>query len=117
MKSPHGAGRRGIAAEDRAAEYLIGLGYTIVTRRYKTRNGELDLVALDGETLVVVEVKERRAPGWIPEEGIDDKKVESISATLEHYLQAVGEPERTVRYDLIAIDRNGLRHHIDAFRP
>jgi putative endonuclease len=111
------AERRGKQAEDAAADYLISLGYTIVTRRYKVRLGELDVVALDGDTLVIVEVKERRAPDWIPEEGVDDRKIASLSAAVEQYLLQMGEPERVVRYDLIAIDRDGLRHHIDAFRP
>jgi putative endonuclease len=111
------AERRGKEAEDRAADFLVGLGYTIVTRRFKSRHGELDLVALDGDTLVVVEVKERNTPGWIPEEGIDNRKIASLSSALGDYLAKMEEPERIVRYDLIAIDAKGLRHHIDAFRP
>ena len=107
----------GREAEDVAAEYLLGIGYTIVTRRFKARHGELDLIALDGEVLVIVEVKNRRAPGYIPEESINPAKIASLSAALNEYLQKMEEPERLVRYDLIAIDRNGLRHHIDAFRP
>ena len=39
----------GAEAEDRAATYLLGLGYTLVTRRFKAAHGEIDLVALDGE--------------------------------------------------------------------
>lgn len=109
--------RRGFLAEDSAADYLVQIGYTIVTRRFKCRHGELDIVALDGETLVFVEVKERRAPGWSPEEGVDRKKVEALCAASEEYLWKMGETSRTVRFDLVAIDSDGLRHHIDAFRP
>lgn len=107
----------GRQAEDVAADYLLGLGYTLVTRRFKASRGELDLIALDGDVLVVVEVKERRAPGFSPEEGVTEAKVKNISDALTEYLNKMGEPEREVRFDLIAIDRDGLRHHIDAFRP
>ncbi len=109
--------RKGVQAEDTAAEFLADLGYTVVTRRFKTRHGELDIVALDGDTLVIVEVKERRAPGWVPEEGLDRQKAASLSAATEEYLQKMGETDRIVRFDLVALDARGLRHHIDAFRP
>ena len=46
--------------EDAAARYLEGLGWTILERNYRMRTGEIDIVARDGETVVFVEVKERR---------------------------------------------------------
>jgi putative endonuclease len=52
-------GRRG---EQVAADHLIRRGFSIVDRNYRTRWGELDIVAYDGETLVFCEVKARRAP-------------------------------------------------------
>ena len=111
MPNLRGVGR---AAEDRAAEYLIGKGYTIVTRRYSSRSGELDLVALDGEVLVIVEVKERRAPGFAPEESIPEIKAQRLLAAAQEYVAAVGEGSREIRFDVVAIDRNGLRHHENA---
>jgi putative endonuclease len=103
-------GRR---AEDRAAEYLLGQGFTIVTRRYKAKHGELDLVALEGDLLVFVEVKERRAPGYIPEESIGDAKRRALFLAGQEYLREMGEPEREARFDLIAMDAQGIRHHRD----
>jgi putative endonuclease len=52
-------GRRG---EQAAADHLIRRGFSIVDRNYRTRWGELDIVAYDGQTLVFCEVKARRAP-------------------------------------------------------
>ena len=52
------AGRRG---EDLAAEHLERLGFQVLARNHRTRFGELDLVAYDGETLVFAEVKTRRS--------------------------------------------------------
>jgi putative endonuclease len=51
-------GKRG---EDLAAEHLRRLGFTILERNYRTRWGELDIVAFDGRVLAFCEVKTRRA--------------------------------------------------------
>ncbi|AIE85079.1 YraN family protein [Fimbriimonas ginsengisoli] len=103
----------GRLAEDRAADFLIQEGFTIVTRRYKARHGELDLIALEGDLLVFVEVKERRKAGYVPEESIGDAKRRSLFLAGQQYLADVEEPEREVRFDLITIDADGLRHYRD----
>jgi putative endonuclease len=61
----HDDGRRnlGRAGEQLAAEHLVRLGYEIVERNYRTRWGELDIVARAGRTLAFCEVKTRRAGG------------------------------------------------------
>ena len=111
MPNLRGVGGEG---EDQAAEYLIGKGYTIVTRNFHSRRGEIDLVALDGDQLVVVEVKYRRTRGEPAEVAFDHRKTERLMNAAEDYLKVVEDPERSVRYDLIAIDLDGLRHHIAA---
>lgn len=108
--------RVGASAEDQAAEYLLGLGYTIVTRRFKSSRGEIDIVALDGETLVFVEVKFRRGADAPPEAEVGTAKVSSLSAAVDEYLSKAGVPDAPCRYDLIAVTPTELRHHIDAFR-
>ena len=50
----------GARAEELAADYLVAHGLTIVTRNFRRRRGEIDIVARDGETLVFVEVRLRR---------------------------------------------------------
>lgn len=109
--------RKGWEAEDRAADFLVGLGYTIVTRRYRAPQGEIDLLALDGETLVVVEVKERQAGWGTPEEALTLDKQQRLASALRHYMVHVGGEERAVRFDLVAIDGDGVRHVVDAFQP
>ena len=52
--------RLGKAGEDLAAEHLVRRGYQILERNYRTRWGELDIVAYDGRTLAFCEVKTRR---------------------------------------------------------
>ena len=56
MKEPL-PGRYG---EDAAARYLASLGMTVLERNYRTREGEIDIIARDGDVVVFVEVKERR---------------------------------------------------------
>ncbi len=51
-------GRRG---EDAAVDYLVGLGWTIIDRNWRCREGELDIVAHDGRRHIVCEVKTRRS--------------------------------------------------------
>ncbi len=66
-------GRRG---EQLATEHLIRRGFQIIERNYRTRWGELDIVAFDGRTLAFCEVKTRRlsAPGRSPLEGVHTRK-------------------------------------------
>ena len=67
----HTAGRRG---EELAAEHLERLGFKVLARNHRTRFGELDLVAYDGETLVFAEVKTRRSGARDPWENLHDRK-------------------------------------------
>lgn len=101
--------RLGAEAEDRAADYLVGLGYTIITRRRKMPHGELDLVALDGDVLVFVEVKQRTVAS--PEEAVGQTKMRHLQRAAEAYRLEMNETERPVRFDLVAVDPNGIRHH------
>ncbi len=66
----------GRLGEQLAAEHLIRRGYQIVERNYRTRWGELDIVAYDGCTLAFCEVKTRRlrAPGRDPLESLHARK-------------------------------------------
>ena len=105
--------RVGAEAEDRAADYLLGLGYTIVTRRFKSSRGEIDIIALDGEALVFVEVKFRKQ--GMPEEAVDDTKVAHFAEAADEYVYKTEMGECPIRFDIIAITPSDLRHHIDAF--
>lgn len=115
MPHPRHIGKQ---AEDQAADYLLALGYTVITRRFKSRHGEIDLVAIDpeGTTLVFVEVKARRTLHQTPEQAVDWTKRQHFNQAVEDYFQKTGQPEFPARYDVIALDPTGLRHHQDAFR-
>ena len=83
----------GQLGEDYAAGYLIRQGYTVLTRNWRTRAGELDIVARDGAWLVFVEVRARRrgranqAPTLgRPEDSVTPAKQARLVAMAEAYL-------------------------------
>ena len=84
--------RLGRLGEEIAAAYLARRGYDIVTRNWRTRAGELDIVARDGEWLVIVEVRARRGGGATapvlgrPEESVTRRKQAQLAALAEAYL-------------------------------
>ncbi len=77
------------------------------------RRGELDIVAMDGETLVFVEVKSRLAPGNRPDDAVGANKLTALRRAIEIYLSTMEAEPRETRLDLVAIDRNGIRHYKD----
>jgi putative endonuclease len=112
-------GERG---EDAAAAYLERSGMTVVERNWRTQAGEVDVVALDGDTIVLCEVKTRRSTAkGTPEEAITPAKRRRYARLAEAYLQHAGV-ETPVRFDVITLlvigpDRALLRHHRAAFVP
>ena len=107
--------RVGREAEDRAALFLRDMGYTLVTRRFRVRGGEIDLIALDGDVLVFVEVRMRNTEGYVAELSIGPQKLEALHRTALAYMESVEEKTRPCRFDLIAIEGNEIRHHKNAF--
>lgn len=111
-------GRRG---EEAAAAYLERKGYTIVERNWRCTHGEIDIVALDGEVIVLCEVKTRKGVGkGTPEDAITSAKQRRYARLAEAYLQTTGVDGAAVRFDVITLmavaeSRALLRHHRDAF--
>ncbi|MDZ4178910.1 MAG: YraN family protein [Coriobacteriia bacterium] len=111
-------GQRG---EDAASAYLERVGMSIVERNWRDKAGEIDVVALDGETLVFVEVKTRRsASAGTPEESVSPTKQKRLTRLARIYVDRAGLTECEIRFDVIAIlviadDRALLRHHRAAF--
>ncbi len=98
--------RIGHWGETVAADFLQRSGYAILERNVRTRQGEIDLVARqEPGGLVFVEVKTRTNDHFgLPEEAVDDRKLEHIFLAAQAYLQ--GHPdleEQEWRIDVIAI--------------
>jgi putative endonuclease len=100
-------GRQG---EEIAAAYLEQSGYEVVARNWRTRAGELDIVAREGDWLVFVEVRTRRAAGrgrppalGTPEESVTPRKQLRLAAMSEAYLFELPWPG-SWRIDVIALE-------------
>jgi putative endonuclease len=99
------AGATGARAETLAADYLTRRGLTIVGRNFRTRFGEIDLIARDGRTLVFVEVRMRTSPrfgGAV--ESITAAKRARLIATASGYLATLRH-EPPCRFDAILMRR------------
>ena len=106
--------RQQLGAEgERAAErFLRRQHYAIVVRNYRCRAGEIDLVALDGSTVVFVEVKTRAQAGCgSPLEAVDSRKQRQIQRAAQVYLRDKRLLDRDARFDVVGVwqQDGGLR--------
>jgi len=118
-RAPHLA--LGQAGEDAAEALLSAKGYAIVIRNYATRDGEVDVICLDGETVVFVEVK-TRGPGSLarPDQAVTVTKRGRIVRAAAAFLSERGWWERPCRFDVVTVlvrgdGRPAVRHLRDAF--
>ncbi len=125
LKEVRGARQQfGNQGEAEAARYLEGLGYKILHRQLRGRYGELDLVALDRETIVFVEVKTRASTAaGHPTESITLAKQKKITRSALSLLKRHRWLNQKARFDVIAIiwprgaEPAQLQHYINAFEP
>lgn len=102
----------GRTGEDLAVERLTALGWEIIARNWRTRRGEIDIIAKDGDCLVFVEVKARRAKAGgdpylgRPEEAVTAKKQLQLARTAEEYVFALRWSGRW-RADVVALELDG----------
>jgi putative endonuclease len=103
--------RLGVLGEQLAAEHLQRLGYRIVGRNYRTRWGELDLIAYDGRLLAFVEVKTRRVSGaaGTPFDAVDRRKQAQVRRIAAGWLTEVSDRPRAddLRFDVIGVTVDG----------
>ncbi len=111
MRRPQNTVDAGKWGENLAANELARLGYAVLARRYRTRFGEIDIVAQDGGTVVFVEVKARRTERYgSAAESVTSWKQRRIAAMALDYLGRVGRLDDPCRFDVVAIDGFGTRH-------
>ena len=107
----------GTEYEQKTAEYLESLGWKILERNYRCRIGEIDLIALDGRTLVFVEVKYRRSGACgSPGEAVDVRKQHTICRVADYYRMVHGISEtQSCRFDVAAVQGERLELLRNAF--
>jgi len=100
----------GRSGETAAEAFLRGRGMRLVERDVRLRNGQIDLVMMDGECLVLVEVKTRRGGGFgLPQEGVHGRKLHKLRDLAEtyHLLHPLLSRERRVDVVAVHMDRDG----------
>lgn len=106
--------------EDVAAEYLRQKGYVIVERDWKSGHRDLDIIALDGDTVVFVEVKTRRNRLFTePVEAVNYQKIRNLQQAANHYIH-YRRIDREIRFDIISVvgtigSQPDIEHIEDAF--
>ncbi|MBE0635020.1 YraN family protein [Candidatus Bipolaricaulota bacterium] len=106
----------GDESEDKACNYLKQQGYRIVARNWRTRTGEVDIIARDGDVVVFVEVKARSSDGFGgPEAAVGHAKQQRLIAAARAFLEET-RCELSARFDVVAIRPGHIRLHQDAFQ-
>lgn len=91
--------------EGRAADFLEKQGYTVLEKNFRCREGEIDLIAKDGDYLVFIEVRYRKtnAKGH-PYETVNTAKQRKICRVSQFYLfKHKISPDTPIRYDVVAV--------------
>lgn len=92
-------------AESIAARYLEHRGLTVLTRNYRCRGGEVDLVCRDGRTLVFVEVRLRRSASYGGAgASVTPTKQRRVILAAEHYLAMRADADTACRFDCMLLD-------------
>ena len=95
----------GRKSETLAAKHLKKKGYKIVTKNYRTKLGEIDIIARDSGTLVFVEVKARQTAQYgPPKAAVTYHKQRKISMVALAYLKATQQMQTAARFDVVSID-------------
>ncbi len=110
--------------EEYAAQYLLRLGYDILSRDWRVGHRDIDIIARtpDGTTVVFVEVKTRTNDvATKPEDAVDRKKIRNIGIAANTYVKQMNIIDN-LRFDIISIvgsnDDNAIMEHVeDAFNP
>jgi len=104
--SPNQRQKLGKFGEDIALDFLKGKGYKILRRNYKTKLGEIDIIASDNATVCFIEVKTRDSERFgLPVEAISRFKQRQISKAALVYLKENKLFENRARFDVVSVMR------------
>jgi putative endonuclease len=103
----------GAFGEDLASKYLEDNGYKVLERNFSCRAGEIDIIALDVDTVVFIEVKTRTSERFgMPSEAVSPTKQKKLVKTALYYMQCRKLFDYMCRFDVIEIivDEENNRH-------
>ncbi len=103
--------------EDLAFKEIKGLGYKKILRNYRCPLGEVDLIAMDGDTMVFVEVKTRKGrPLAYAKEAVNDRKRRQLSKVALFYMKSNNLNEVKARFDVVAVSLAGGEQQVEVIR-
>ena len=98
----------GDAGENAVAEWYTARGYAVVDRNWRVREGELDVIAQHGDTLVFCEVKTRRSNAYgLPVEAVTARKQQRIRQLAARWLGAHRSRAAVLRFDVASVRPDG----------
>ncbi|MDH4100504.1 MAG: YraN family protein [Nitrospirota bacterium] len=107
----------GRTGEDTAERYLKRKGYRILERNFSLKIGEIDLIALDGDTVVFIEVKTRRGDRYgTPAEAVTGRKQAQIVKTALAYIAKKKLGDIACRFDVVGISMQSGKPEIEHIR-
>lgn len=103
--------------EDLAFNKIKGLGYKKILRNYRCPLGEVDLIAMDGDTMVFIEVKTRKGrPLAYAKEAVNDRKKRQLSKVALFYMKSNNLNEAKARFDVVAVSLAGGEKQVEVIR-
>jgi len=97
----------GPAGEEEGSKFLKSLGYRIICRNFRTRSGEIDIIARKGRELVFIEVKTRSSFSFgHPEEAVSPRKISRLLKAAGFYLSRC-EADTPYRFEILSVMKDG----------
>lgn len=96
--------RLGKEGEAFASEFLAARGYLLLQMNYRTKVGEIDMIAKDGNVVVFIEVKTRQEDGWDAFEAVDKRKQSKMRRVAQQFLiEKFGTEDVAARFDVLGV--------------
>lgn len=107
----------GKSGEELAGKYLNNIGYEIIERNFRTKFGEIDIIARDKKTFVFVEIKTRKDISYgVPQIAVTNYKQKHLSLAAASFIKK-NSLKSNYRFDIIAIYDDKIEHIKNAFAP
>ena len=104
--------------EEQARKYLENQGFLILDNNYRCKLGEIDLIAMDGDSLVFIEVKTRRSTAYgFPMEAVGKRKQSKYIQMASIYIKEKAMAQVPFRFDVIEIMAKGRANGISIIFP
>lgn len=95
----------GAYGEELAARFLQKAGFIVLERNWRCSEGEIDIIAKEGDILVFIEVKTRRSERFgTPAEAVHTRKQQKLRLLARHYLHVKKITASAYRFDVVAVD-------------